>query len=82
MARKPKKNQKPTVNPELSGFEVKINEFGEIISTIDIQKLNNFLDENVEDKKFKGIQVVKRQEETNASSGFNKKSSPPEEKLI
>jgi hypothetical protein len=78
MARKPKKNQKPTVNPELSGFEVKINEFGEIISTIDIQKLNSFLDQNVEDKKFKGIEVVKRKEEDSAFSSFNKKSRASE----
>jgi hypothetical protein len=78
MARKPRKNEKPTVNPELSGFEVKINEFGEIISTIDIQKLNSFLDENVEDKKFRGIEVIKRKYEESPSSSFKKKSSAPE----
>ena len=30
-----------------------INEFGEIVSTFDIDKINSFLDENVEDKKLK-----------------------------
>ncbi|MCS6905755.1 MAG: hypothetical protein RML72_01950 [Bacteroidia bacterium] len=63
MARKPKKNEKPSVNPQLEGFEIRINEFGEIISTIDIRKINKFLDENVDDKKFRGIQVVKRDAE-------------------
>jgi len=64
MARKPNPNDKAQVNPELQGFEVKINEFGEIISTFDIRKLNEFLDRNVEDKKFRGIDVVKRDDET------------------
>lgn len=54
------KEEKPQVNPDLSGFNIKINEFGEITSTFDVEKLNNFLDRTVEDKKFRGIDVVKR----------------------
>ena len=64
MARKSKTNLVPQVNPELEGFDIRINEFGEIISNIDVKKLNNFLDVNVEDKKFRGIEVVKRDDET------------------
>lgn len=49
-----KKNQKkPKVNPELEGFEVNINSFGEIKSSMKIDKLNEFLNKNVEDKKLK-----------------------------
>jgi hypothetical protein len=62
MARKPKSNTVPQVNPELKGFDVKINEFGEIISTYDLEDLNDFLDRKVDDKKFRGIEVVKRRE--------------------
>ena len=40
---------------DLENFDIKINEFGEISSTIDIDQLNTFLNENVEDKKFKGV---------------------------
>jgi len=48
-----KQNKNPKVNPELEGFNVKIDRFGEIKSSFDIDKLNNFLNENVEDKKLK-----------------------------
>lgn len=45
------KNKKPKVNPELEGFDVKVNSFGEIKTSFDIDKLNEFLNKNVEDKK-------------------------------
>ncbi len=52
MARKkPKSARKPRVHKSLSGLEVSIDPFGEIKSTMDISKINKFLDENVEDKK-------------------------------
>ena len=50
--KKPKKG-KPEVHEELKGFDIKINEFGEIVSNFSVEKLNEFLDENVEDKKLK-----------------------------
>ncbi|SMD34016.1 hypothetical protein SAMN04488029_1796 [Reichenbachiella faecimaris] len=52
MSKKEKKN-KPNVNPELEGFEVNINSFGEIKSSLKIDELNQFLNKNVEDKKLK-----------------------------
>ncbi len=63
MGRKPKKTEKPQVNPELEGFNIQINEFGEIVSTFNIQKINTFLDGKVDDKKFRGIEVMKRVED-------------------
>ncbi len=48
--KKPQKGN-PEVHDELKGFDIKINEFGEITSNIGVDKLNDFLDENVEDKK-------------------------------
>lgn len=41
----------PEVNEALKGFDIHINEFGEIVSTLQIEALNNFLNDNVEDKK-------------------------------
>lgn len=46
-----KSKQKPKVHSELQGFDIRINPFGEVISNIDIDKINEFLDDNVEDKK-------------------------------
>lgn len=48
-----KTNKKPDIHDELAGFNIKINSFGEIQSNFEIDKLNNFLDENLEDKKLK-----------------------------
>lgn len=42
---------KPEVHKDLEGLDFKINTFGEIKSSMDLDKLNKFLDENVEDKK-------------------------------
>lgn len=57
MAKKsqPKKTEreKPKVNPQLQGFDISIDKFGEIKSTFDIEKINEFLNKNVEDKKLK-----------------------------
>jgi hypothetical protein len=47
------KNEKPKVNPELEGFEIKVNTFGEIITNYDINKINEFLNNNVDDKKLR-----------------------------
>lgn len=51
MAKRNKKTDNPKVHDDLKGFKVEINEFGEIISNMDVEKLNEFLDEKVEDKK-------------------------------
>jgi hypothetical protein len=47
------KSEKPRVNPELEGFEIKVNTFGEIITNYDINKINEFLNKNVDDKKLR-----------------------------
>jgi hypothetical protein len=52
--KKPKKKEKeasPKVNKALEGFDIRIDSFGEIKSTFDIDKINEFLNKNVEDKK-------------------------------
>ncbi|MCX8491540.1 MAG: hypothetical protein ORN54_10780 [Cyclobacteriaceae bacterium] len=45
------KQGKPRVHKELSGFEVSIDQFGGLQSNMDIEKINSFLDRNVDDKK-------------------------------
>ena len=53
MAKKKDKKENPEVNDELKGFDIKINEFGEITTNFEIDRVNDFLNENVEDKKLK-----------------------------
>lgn len=47
----PKKKKKPRVHKDLQGFEVSINQFGELSSNMNIEKINEFLNKNVDDKK-------------------------------
>ncbi|MEO1050340.1 MAG: hypothetical protein AAFX87_06930 [Bacteroidota bacterium] len=49
--KKDEKKDEPKVNPELDGFNIKIDSFGEIKTNYDIDKINEFLNKNVEDKK-------------------------------
>ncbi len=45
------KRETPKVNPDLEGFDIKIDTFGRIKSNYNIEKINKFLDKNVKDKK-------------------------------
>lgn len=51
--KKSKKDKEPSVHKDLDGFDIQINEFGEIVTKFNVDKINEFLDENVEDKKLK-----------------------------
>lgn len=51
MPKKIPKKGDPEAHDDLQGFDIRINEFGEIESTIPIDRLNKFLDKKVEDKK-------------------------------
>ncbi len=56
MAKKSKKDQekkKPKVNEELKGFDIEIDSFGEIKTNFNIDKINEFLNRNVDDKKLR-----------------------------
>lgn len=48
---KEKPSPKARVHQDLTGFEVSINEFGEIKGNMNIEKINEFLNKNVDDKK-------------------------------
>jgi hypothetical protein len=61
--KKIEEKEKPKVHPELEGFDVKINSFGEIISTHSIEKINEFLNKNVADKKLKDRDGFKQEED-------------------
>ena len=54
MAKKDKKKDLPKVHPELAGFEMNIDSLGQITSSLDRDRLNEFLDKHKpEDKKLK-----------------------------
>lgn len=51
MPKKLKNITQARIHQSLKGFDVNINEFGEISHEINIDLLNTFLNENVQDKK-------------------------------
>ncbi len=59
MTKKKKKEEDPKVHDELQGFKMEINSFGEISSSFSIDKINEFLNKNVEDKKLKDREGMK-----------------------
>lgn len=68
----------PKVNPELEGFDIKINSFGEIKTNFDIDKINQFLNKEVDDKKLRGrddLKYLKKKRKTSGSSSESRKKS-------
>jgi hypothetical protein len=49
--KKPNNKPKPRVHKDLQGLDIVIDQFGEIKGNMNIEKLNEFLDKNVDDKK-------------------------------
>lgn len=64
----PKKKKKPRVHKDLHGFEVSINAFGELSSNMNIEKINEFLNKNVDDKK-----LAEREDYEEVKKGRKKK---------
>lgn len=46
-------SEKPRVHKELEGFDIQINSFGEISTSFDMDRINEFLNKNVDDKKLR-----------------------------
>ncbi|ADQ16424.1 hypothetical protein [Leadbetterella byssophila] len=60
MAKKKKEAvELPKVHKDLKGFDVRINSFGEIQMSYDIEKLNDFLNDKIDDKKLKHLKDEK-----------------------
>ena len=50
---KPKsESPKPSVHTDLGNMDIRVNEFGQIITDYNIDHINAFLDKTVKDKKF------------------------------
>ena len=63
--KKPSKKRKPRVHSQLDGFEVSVDQFGELQSNMPIEKINQFLDENVDDKKLEEREEYKERKKKN-----------------
>lgn len=59
MPRRKKTEKTLKVNPELEGFDIKVDSFGELKTTYDIDSINKFLNKNVDDKKLRDRDDIK-----------------------
>ncbi len=62
-------NEKPRVHKELEGFDIQINSFGEITTSFEIDKINQFLNKTVDDKKLRhrdDLKTLKGEDTTEA----------------
>jgi hypothetical protein len=66
------KKEQPNVNPELKGFDIKVNSFGEIVTNYDIDKINEFLNKNVDDKKLRNRDEDDKEDFDNLEEEENK----------
>jgi len=81
MPKKKPTDGKPQVHKDLEGLEVEINEFGEIKTNMSADRLNEFLNENVDDKKLRDrTDLPKAESAENASD--TEKAESEEEKLF
>lgn len=71
------KQEKPKVNPELNGFDIKIDTFGEIKSNYDIDKINTFLNRHVDDKKLRDREDIEKKDIVEEETEKEKKKKPP-----
>jgi len=69
MAKKEPITPKARVHKELNGLDISIDQFGEIKSNMNIEKINEFLDRNVDDKK-----LAERDDYVELKKGRKKKS--------
>lgn len=53
MTKKKNNPKTPKVHQDLDGFDIKIDAFGEIKSNLPIDRINKFLNRNVDDKKLR-----------------------------
>jgi hypothetical protein len=67
-SKKPAAQPKPRVHKDLQGLDISIDQFGEIKANMNIEKLNEFLDKNVDDKK-----LAEREDYEDLKKGGNKK---------
>ena len=54
------KEDKAKVHKDLKGLEIDVNTFGEVTTNLDIDKINEFLDDQVEDKKLVDREDLKK----------------------
>lgn len=67
--------EKPKVHKDLDGFDIRINTFGEIQMSYDIERINEFLNRTVDDKKLRDVDMEKQTAKPKKKKQNNEKKS-------
>lgn len=78
----PDEQEKPRVHKELEGFNIEINSFGEIVTSFEIDKINQFLNRTVDDKKLRHRDDLKTLKGESADGEADDDASDDDEKLF
>lgn len=68
------KSGRPSFHESLKGFDIKVNSFGEMESTFEIDRINDFLNKEVHDKKLEIPDPI----DSKTSKSLKKKSKDEE----
>lgn len=63
MTKKKTEKEQSSIHKDLKGFDIHINELGEIVSNLNVDKINEFLNRSVNDKKLKNLKLHEEGEE-------------------
>lgn len=63
-------SEKPKVHKDLEGFDIQINSFGEISTSFDMDRINAFLNKNVDDKKLRDREDIPGRKTRKSKSKF------------
>ncbi|MEP6646841.1 MAG: hypothetical protein ABJC12_07110 [Saprospiraceae bacterium] len=69
---------RPSFHESLKGFDIKVNSFGEMESTFEIDKLNAFLNKEVPDKKMDPVPEAKPKRSSEKKASLKKKNEEEE----
>lgn len=72
-------NEKPRVHKDLEGFDIQINSFGEISTSFDMDRINEFLNKNVDDKKLRDREDIPGRKIPRSSKAKKKTEGEEEE---
>lgn len=74
-------NDKPRVHKDLEGFDIQINSFGEIVTSFEIDKINQFLNKTVDDKKLRHRKDLNELKGETDPDSFDEKKDDDEDRL-
>lgn len=59
--RKKQKKKEAEVHKDLKGFDISLDSFGQMTSNLSVDRLNEFLNSNINDKRLIGLELLEEE---------------------